>query len=50
MVEEGSLMGTNERYDEVGIPEDLAEALRDNADTAAIWVSFRRRTDVGTSS
>ena len=30
-------MGTNERYDEVGIPEDLAEALRDNADTAAVW-------------
>ena len=26
MVEEGSLMGTNERYDEVGTPEDLAEA------------------------
>jgi hypothetical protein len=30
-------MGTNERYDEVGIPEDLAEALRDGADAVAIW-------------
>jgi uncharacterized protein YdeI (YjbR/CyaY-like superfamily) len=30
-------MGTNERYDEVGIPEDLVEALRDNADAVAIW-------------
>ena len=43
-------MGTNERYDEVGIPEDLAEPFRTMRTQKPSGVSFRRRTDVGTSS
>lgn len=30
-------MSTNERSDEVEVPEDLAEALRTSPEAAAIW-------------
>jgi uncharacterized protein YdeI (YjbR/CyaY-like superfamily) len=30
-------MGRDEEYDEAAIPEDLAEALRDDPEAAAIW-------------
>jgi uncharacterized protein YdeI (YjbR/CyaY-like superfamily) len=33
----GPSMGTDERDDEVGTPEDLAEALRANSEAEAIW-------------
>ena len=43
-------MGTNERYDEVGIPRIRWKALGVMRTQQPSGVSFRRRTDVGTSS